>query len=421
MSGYGSAETGKTASPEIAPTDARGDDSDGVFDAMAVLFSMEAAADPLPHYADIRQRCPVAQTKSMMGEGADNWLLSTYEDVMWALRHPEVFSSSPDAVNIGQEHNLIPLQVDPPDHAKYRRTLDPEFSPKRMAALEADVRLLVGEIIDRFVAKGSCDFHEDFATPMPSTVFLRLMGMPQSDLPQFLEWRDSTIRPDLDPNDPDSAQKIREATGRAITKYFERAIALRRAEPDDNLLSRIVHAQVDGRSFTDDELLGICHLMLLAGLDTVTATLDCMIAYLAQHPEQRQLLVDRPELIDGAIEEMLRTETPVTVVARVVKQEHVMRGCTLKPGDGVTVGIGAANGDAEFADPHVVDFQRQGNRHLAFGAGPHRCLGSHLARMELRVALEEFHKRIPNYSVADGATLLYSPAIRQTFGLPLQW
>ena len=409
MTGYGADTPGSTASPDDA------------FDPMAVLFSMEAAADPLPHYAAIRERCPVAQTKSVMGDAADNWLLSTYEDVMWALRHPEVFSSSPDAVNIGQEHNLIPLQVDPPDHAKYRRTLDPEFSPKRMAALEDDVRVLVGEIIDRFVANGSCDFHEDFATPMPSTVFLRLMGMPQSDLPQFLQWRDNTIRPDIDPHDPNSAQKIREATGKAITRYFESAIELRRAQPDDNLLSRIVHAQVEGRSFTDDELLGICHLLLLAGLDTVTATLDCMVAYLARNPQQRQLLVEHPELIDGAIEEMLRTETPVTVVARVVKQEHVMRGCTLKPGDGVTIGIGAANGDAEFTDPNVVDFRREGNRHLAFGAGPHRCLGSHLARMELRIALEEFHKRIPEYFVAEGTTLMYSPAIRQTFGLPLRW
>ncbi len=394
----------------------------GEFDPMSALFSMEAAADPLPHYAIIRERCPVAKTPSMLGDGgSDNWLLSTYEDVMWALKHPEVFSSSPEAVNVGQEHNLIPLQVDPPEHAKYRRVLDPEFSPKRMAAIEDDVRTLVGEIIDRFVADGATDFHEEFATPVPSTVFLRLMGMPQTDLPQLLQWRDDTIRPNVEPGDMQGAQRIREATGRAITQYFEASIALRREQPDDNLLSRIVHAEVAGRSFTDDELLGICHLLMLAGLDTVTATLDCMIAYLARNPEQRQLLVDRPELLDGAIEEMLRTETPVAVVARVVKQEHEMRGCVLKPGDSVTIGIGPANGDEEFTDPMRVDFERDGNRHLAFGAGPHRCLGSHLARMELRIAIEEFHKRIPNYSIPDGVEIMYSPAIRQAFGLPLQW
>ncbi len=419
MSGYGVGTTPEHAEPK--GTEPEAGLADVEFDAMNVLFSMEAAADPLTHYAIIRERCPVARTSALVASGPDNWLLSTYEDVMWALRHPEVFSSAPDAVDIGQEHNLIPLQVDPPEHAKYRRTLDPEFSPKRMAALEDDVRMLVGEIIDRFVADGACDFHEAFATPLPSTVFLRLMGMPQSDLPEFLQWRDNTIRPDVEPGDFDGAQRIREETGKLITKYFENAIAMRRELPDDNLLSRIVHAQVDGRSFTDDELLGICHLMLLAGLDTVTATLDCMVAYLARNPEQRQLLVDRPELIDGAIEEMLRTETPVSVVARVVKQEHTLRGFTLKPGDGVTIGIGAANGDPQFDDPHRVDFEREGNRHLAFGAGPHRCLGSHLARMELRIALEEFHKRIPEYSIPDGVELMYSPAIRQTFALPLEW
>ena len=410
MSDYGSAPTASATASDS-----------GEFDALTAMFSMEAAANPLPHYAAIREQCPVGKTPSMMGGESDNWFLSTYEEVMWALRHPEVFSSAPEAVNVGQEHNLIPLQVDPPEHAKYRRVLDPEFSPKRMAAIEDDVRQLVGEIIDRFVDNGSCDFHEDFATPMPSTVFLRLMGMPQSDLPQLLQWRDNTIRPDADPNDPDSAQRIRNETGHAITQYFEAAIALRRAQPDDNLLSRIVHADVADRPFTDDELLGICHLFLLAGLDTVTATLDCMIGYLARNPQQRQRLVDRPELIDGAIEEMLRTETPVAVVARVVKQQHVMRGCVMKPGDSATIGIGPANGDHEFTDPMVVDFERQGNRHLAFGAGPHRCLGSHLARMELRIALEEFHKRIPKYSIPDGVEIMYSPAIRQAFGLPLQW
>ena len=392
------------------------------FDAMTELFSLEGAANPLPLYDTLRETCPVAKSPHGMGGANDSWLLSRYDDVKWCLQHPEVFTSEPGGIDLGQEHMLIPLQVDPPDHAKYRRVLDPEFAPRRMAILEPDVRVLVGELIDRFIDDGAVDFHEEFATPLPSTIFLRLMGIPQSDLPQFLLWRDNSIRPDVEPGDFEGAQRIRVETGVMISEYFKGAIEWKRACPDEELLSRLVNGEIEGRPFTDAELLGMCHLLLLAGLDTVTATLDCMIAYLARNPQKRQQLVDRPELIDGAIEEMLRTETPVAVVARSVKQEFQMRGETLRVGDGITVGLGPANCDtSEFADGNNVDFERQGNRHLAFGAGPHRCLGSHFARLELRVALEEFHKRIPEYAIAEGAEIVYSPAIRQTMGLPLVW
>src|SRR3954454_15206702 len=147
--------------------------------------------------------------------------VSSYEGVAWALKHPEVFSSK-DVVNIGNDVPLIPLSVDPPEHRKYRRMLDPEFSPTKMAALEPEARALVNEIIDEFVDKGACDFHEDFATPLPSTIFLALVGLPQSDLPQFLRWRDDTIRPNA--KDDAEAQRMREAAGRAISEYFETAL-----------------------------------------------------------------------------------------------------------------------------------------------------------------------------------------------------
>jgi cytochrome P450 len=348
--------------------------------------------------------------------------LFRYEDVAWALKHPDTFSSSFEAVSIGQEHPLIPLQIDPPEHAKYRRLLDPEFSPRKMAALEPDARVLVNGIIDTFIEKGACDFHEDFATPLPSTMFLRLMGLPQSDLASFLQWRDNTIRPDVAPDDWEGAQRIREQTGHEITAYFEAAIEERRrsASDDDALLNRLVHGEVEGRALTQEELLGICHLLLLGGLDTVTATLDCMVMYLARHPERRQMIVDDPSIMANAVEELLRTETPVMVVPRVLKQDVTIGGVEAKAGDHATLCLGAANGDdAEFDDAHSVDFARAGNRHLAFGGGPHRCLGSHLARLELRIGLEEFHRRIPEYDVVDGADIHYSPGIRQTNQLPL--
>ena len=383
-----------------------------------LLFDPGAADAPQDAYRQIRSECPVARVPGPAGD--QTVYLSSYEHAIWALRHPEVFSSAPGAVDIGQDQPLIPLQVDPPDHAKYRRLLDPEFSPKRMRELEPDVRVLVNQIIDGFVDRGECEFHEEFATPLPSTIFLRLMGLPQSDLATFLQWRDDTIRPAT--NDLDEAARIREAVAHKITAYFEEQLEVRRKHPDDGLLSRIAVGEVDGRPLTRAEQLGTCHLLLLGGLDTVTATLDCMVAYLAKHPDERARLVGDPALVDGTIEELLRHETPVALLPRLVKQDATIGGVDIKAGDGCMVLIGAANGDeGEFDAADVVDFERAANRHLAFGAGPHRCLGSHFARLELRVAIEEFHRRIPDYRIAEGAEIHFSAGIRQASQLPLVW
>jgi cytochrome P450 len=380
------------------------------------LFLPGTADDPHPLYHRMQNECPVQRSEGIFG-GEHSVNISRYEDVMWAMKHPEVFSSK-DVVNIGNDMPLIPLSVDPPDHRKYRRLMDPEFSPTKMAALEPEARALVNTIIDEFIARGECEFHEDFATPLPSTIFLALVGLPQSDLPQFLRWRDDTIRPDA--HNEGDAQRIREAAGQAITGYFEDALEEKRRNPDDRLLSRIVVAEVEGRPLTQAEMLGMCHLLLLGGLDTVTATLDCMIAYLAQHPERRRAVVADPELMNAAIEELLRHQTPVMMVPRVVTQDIEMCGVTIAAGDGATLLLGAANVDpAEFDDPDDVRLDRGANRHLAFGGGAHRCLGSHLARMELRVAMEEFHKRIPEYTVAEGAEIHFSGGIRQAENLPL--
>ncbi len=388
-------------------------------DPTLVLWEPTTANDPQPVYDGLRTAAPVIRVIGF--DGVPTVFVSGYEETVWALRHPEVFSSAPEAVSIGQEHPLIPLQVDPPDHAKYRRFLDPEFSPKRVAELEADARVLVNKLIDGFVDRGSCDFHEDFATPLPSAIFLRLMGLPPEDLPMFLRWRDESVRPDVDPHDLDGAAAIRERAGHDITAYFDAALDREQQHPGDGLLARIALAEVGGEPLPRNEALGICHLMLLGGLDTVTATLDCQLVYLANHPEQRQRLVDQPALTSGAVEELLRWETPVMMVVRVIKTDHELGGVPMHAGDHAVILIGAANLGDEFPAPHAVDFAREGNRHLSFGAGPHRCLGSHLARLELRVALEEWHRRIPDYRIADGTNIQCSTGIRQAERLPLVW
>jgi cytochrome P450 len=379
------------------------------------LFSQRCADDPHAVYHEVHDACPVHRAPGMFGGNAVH--VSSYEDVRWALRHPEVFSSK-DVVNVGGDVPLIPLSVDPPEHAKYRRMLDPEFSPKKMTALEPEARELVNRIIDDFVHKGECEFHEDFATPLPSTIFLALVGLPQSDLPDFLQWRDDTIRPQADT--VEEGERIRQAAGQAIERYFVTALDEKRKNPDDRLLTRVAHGEVDGRPLTDAEQLGICHLLLLGGLDTVTATLDCMVTYLAQHPDRRRAVVDDPDLMEPVIEELLRHQTPVMMLPRIIAQDYELGGVQMTAGDSAILMIGAANCDrSEFDDATEVVLDREANRHLAFGGGPHRCLGSHLARMELKVALQEFHKRIPEYEIAEGTEIHFSPGIRQADRLPL--
>ena len=204
--------------------------------------------------------------------------------------------------------------------------------------------------------------------------------------------------------------------------YFNTVLDLRTSDPRDDILSGFLSAELDGRRLTREEILDICFLLMIAGLDTVTASLDCFFAYLAQHADQRDRLVADPELIPSAIEELFRWETPVTGVPRIAVQDTEIGGMAVRTGDQVMILLGSANTDeAEFPDADTVDLERAVNRHLAFGGGVHRCLGSHLARLELRVALREFHARIPAYRLAPDAVLEYTAGIRSLASLPLLW
>ncbi len=386
------------------------------------LFDPEIAADPHPVYATLRSKCPVARSTFF-----DAPVVSRYEDVVWGLRHPELFSSEMEKqMALGTERPMIPQQVDPPAQTRYRRLLDPHFSRRKMEELAPAIRSQANDLIDGFEARGSCEFDSEFAVPLPCGAFLSLLGLPLTDLGAFLEIKDDIIRPGRRKGVAflpiPEATAIRAEAGRRIYGYFEEVIDDRTATPRGDLLSSLVHAEIDGEKLSRTEILDICFLLLIAGLDTVTATLGCNIAYLAAHPEQRRRLVRDPSLIPGAVEELLRWETPVVAVPRIAKQDLTLHGAEIAKGSIVTFLLGAANADdAHFTDAERVDFARERNIHLAFGAGPHRCLGSHLARMELRVALEEWHRRIPDYSIKPGETPRYSLGIREVMYLPLEW
>ncbi len=380
------------------------------------LFDPAFLACPQPVFRSVRDRCPV--TRAAITQGP---VITRYEDVMWALRHPEIFSSEMhEQMGLGTERPMIPQQIDPPAQTRYRKILDPCFSRRRMALIEPDVRRHANALIDKIVDLGECEFDEAFAIPLPCTAFLSLLGLPHDHLKRFLELKDGIIRPDS--TDMDEAARIRADTGREIYAYFEDVIEKRRANPGDDMLSFLVKIEIDGKRLERNEMLDICFLLILAGLDTVTATLGCSVAYLAANPDQRERLVRDPSQIPGAVEELLRWETPVMMVPRVVKSDVTMRDVQIKKGEIVTLLLGASNTDDKmFSNAETVDFERERNRHIAFGAGPHRCLGSHLARMELQVALEEWHRRVPEYSIKPGEVPIYAIGIREVKYLPLVW
>lgn len=382
------------------------------------IIDPEYTAHPQPAYARLLEHHRVAKSIAMHSP-----ILSRYEDVVWALRHPEIFSSEMDMqVLLGTKRPMIPQQIDPPLQTRFRKILDLRFSRPRMQELEPAMRAHAQQLIDGFVERGECEFDSEFAVPLPCRAFLTLMGLPQEELDLFVELKNGIIRPPVPPMDMMAATEWRMKTGERIYAYFEKMIEERRRKPCDDMVTYLTQVELDGRPLTHEEILDICYLFLLGGLDTVTATLGCSIAYLAANPAQREKIVARPELIPNAVEELLRWETPVSLIPRVLKQSVKIGDVELREGALVNLLIGAANVDpAEFPDPQRVDFDREHNRHIAFGAGAHRCLGSHLARMELRAALEEWHRRIPEYSIKHGAVPNVSPGIREQLYLPLVW
>ena len=346
----------------------------------------------------------------------------------YILRHHELFSSRVE-MQLGNVRPLIPLNVDPPGHAKYRKLLDPLFAPRRMEEQEEDITRRVNGFIDTFIDRGECNFSEEFADLFPASVFLGLLGLPEEELRMFLDLRDGILHPEkFDPEagfDIDKRQAVMNATGKEIYDYFSGLIAKRKKEPAADIITRFLAAEVDGDRLTDEEILDICFLFLIAGLDTVSDSLTCFFAFLARHPEHRRQVVENPAVIPAAVEELLRWESPVpSGVPRVATRDvDLPSGDRVGTGTAMMVSYGAANVDAAtFGDPFEVRFDREDNPHIAFGGGVHRCLGSHLARRELRVTLREWHRRIPDYRIKPGHEKLeFPPGLRHVKDLTLTW
>ena len=348
-------------------------------------------------YAELRKSCPVAWTDNHGG----HWVVTRYANIHDICHRPEVFSNNPVAIppSLGQDRPVIPLEVDPPDHTAYRQILTPLFSPARMQALEPQIRSLVNELIDGFAGRGECDFVEELARPLPASVFLGLMGWPLEDAPQLLRWTYDIIEGKPGGTDEESTE-VRMAAGLAVYTHFAEFIDNCYENPGDDIVSQLTRASFDGeRELSQFEILDIIFIVMLGGLHTVTGTLSNSVIYLAEHPDHRQWMIDHPELMPLAVEELLRWES-IVAPARTVMAPAEIGGVSFEPGDRVLIPTGSAGRDPEvFPDSEEVILDRQPNRHMAFGSGPHRCLGSHLARVELRVALEELHRRIPDYAL----------------------
>lgn len=349
------------------------------------------------------------------------WYLLGYDDVYTVLRDTNTFSSRglfhPDYES---EYLMIPAEYDPPLHTKYRTLMNPLLSPSRVESLEPKIRSVCRALVDELADRGECDIVTDFALRFPTTVFVDMLGVAADDMETFIEWvHQSQHTSHLE--DPDG--KIRDGADRAIHEYMLAVADERQANPRDDMVSELVRGTVDGRPLDRKELGGMLYLLFLAGLDTVASMLGFSFVHLAQRADDRQRLCEDPTLVPSAVEEMLRYYSIVNL-PRNVTSDVERGGCPMHEGDRVFVIPATANRDPRAfpdADRFVID--RSPNRHLAFGAGPHRCVGSHLARKELAVALEEWHKTIPDYELPTGfePELRVGMSVTSLISVPLRW
>jgi cytochrome P450 len=324
-------------------------------------------------------------------------------------------------LGLGGHHVAIPLELNGAEHTKWRKLLDPVFAPKKLAALEPRIRERADELTDRFIERGEADVYVEWCDPLPSSIFLSIMGIPPSEREHFVGFKNVILGEN--PLAPATVEE-RDAAFTDCEAWFAAEFDRREhsGELGDDVIGWLLQTQVDGRPINRDELHGICNLLMIAGLDTVAASLSCLLAHLARNPERRAKIVAEPSLWPSAIEEIMRFESPVTQGFRHVVEDVDLPSGKMTAGTNAIVWWAAANVDAEaFDHPLDVRVERSPNAHIVFASGWHRCLGSHLARMELRAAMDVWHSRIPNYRIREGVELTYSVNPRAPHHLPLVW
>jgi len=344
-----------------------------------------------------------------------HWIVTRAAEALDVLRQTDKFSSQPEYNSGLRKPWTLPNQADPPAHTEYRQIINPAFSPASVAKMESDIRSFARELIEAVVPAGGCEFVEDIAKIFPVNIFLRLVNAPLTDRKKLVEWTETAVR------HPDEA--IRTNAGIALGEYVMNVFAERRASHGDDLFSHVLAARVDGgRPLTEAELQAMGLLLLLGGLDTVSSMLSFIILYLARNPDQYRKLVEKPASIQQAVEELMRIHG-VALMQRGATHDFEHAGVRFRKGDRLyflpqIYGLD----DRSVSDPLRVDFNREIALHLAFGAGRHRCVGSHLARVEIRVFLEEWVRQVPSFALPPGTDIVTCGGnVWSPLSVPLIW
>jgi cytochrome P450 len=358
-------------------------------------------------------------------DGPGYYVVTNHDALLEVFQDANVFSNrtpiptQPDSAAL----SLIPITLDPPDHNKWRKVLASYFTPQRARRTTGRIRQLTNELIDKFADDGECELVSQFCRPLPGIIFCDLMGLPEDNLEQMLAWAGQILHAGVTEDDP--AGGARQQAMGEVLQFLWQLVQERRAHPDpskQDILSQASEWRVDGRVVTDAEVLQCALALFIGGLDTVAAMISYFFYHLATHGKDRQWIVRDPAIIPNAVEELLRVY-PIARVGREVAVDYEIAGCPLKPGDRILLATMAANRDETIhINANQVQLDREEPRHWTFGAGPHRCLGSHLARVELEVVLEEWHRRIPEYRISDVSAVRERPGtITNLTQLPLAW
>jgi cytochrome P450 len=367
---------------------------------------------------EVREMAPIVFNTSVRGF----WMVNRYDEVKEALQRPEVFTNDVvSALGEPESHvRLLPQNLNPPEHVWYRHVLNPWFSPGSVKRIEPLARERCVAMIEALAPKGACDLATDFAMLLPTEIFLAMLGLPVEDGETMLPLVEGIFRGFFG-GDPDEMAAVVEQS----MKYYERIIddrIVNRRDVKTDFVTYLLQSEVDGKPLPREDALILCFTIMLAGLDTTRSALGYVFHHLATHDDHRQLLIDRPELIPDAVEEFVRLYGLIIQDGRYVAQDVDFYGCPMKKGDLVWLGLAQASRDpAKFERPDEFVIDREFTKHMGFAAGAHRCLGSHLARSELVIVLEEWLARIPHFRLASHEGITERGGQMRLNSVPLAW